>query len=183
MCSFLTIGVPEHFANSFAEIFGRGYAIHWMENASILTAFPHGYTTRIITDGHCSCSFYRDPKARTDEVDRLLRFQNKYAKLRWSQAKIDRAIAHIEAAHQRGDRINSAWLGLRADIVERLSELCRLAGSVAAVIHMYHGEIEKVPLTLKRTPICDCGELVARAAVLAEDEVLHAVSRKLDSHC
>jgi hypothetical protein len=179
MCNFLTIGVLEQYSHTFVEVFARGYSIHWMENASILAAFPSGFTTRVITDGHCSCGFFRDPVVLTNKEEKSRRLRHKYAKLRWSQAKIDRAIAHIEAAHLKDERINPAWFGLRADIVERLSELCRLAGSIAAVIHMYHGEIEQEPFTLKRTPVCHCNELAERAAVLVEDEILHAVSRKL----
>jgi hypothetical protein len=175
MCFFITIAVPAPKAALVPDVFGRGFRTASTANPAVVAALPTDYAPTLVTNGHCSCDLYAAPRSET-EPDLGDHLRKKYAKRGWSDSKIARALEQAKAR----DSKNLHARGIHRDVVSRLQELCRAAGSVAVVVHWYSGQVETEQLSLRQAKPCDCAELPARAAALCEDEVLVAASRRAD---
>jgi hypothetical protein len=175
MCFFLTVAVPVQHAHRIREVFG-GFQTRPTANASVIAALPETYEARLITRGMCSCDLYARPRA-AEGSDPTPHLRRKYEKLGWSEAKIQRAIEQAMASAPKSDRPIS---GFRPDVTECLDTLCRVAGSVALLVHWYNGDVETERLSLGQPLRCDCDEVGARAQSLGEDQVLIAAAGRDD---
>lgn len=168
MCHFLTVAVPVRHIDRIDETFSGPFQTHTTANRSVIAAFPAGFAARLVTSGGCSCSLYARPNS-SGEADRWAHLRRKKEAAGWSSAKIDRALQQIMARASNSNRPES---GLRGDVAERLATLCRVAASVAFVVHWYSGDVETEPLSLVPALPCHCDDLHRRAKLLVEDEVV-----------
>jgi hypothetical protein len=174
MCFVLTVAVPANQVERIGEVFGPGFQTRPTGNQSVTEALPAGYEARVVTSGMCSCDLYARPRTQVDpDPDAHLR--RKYKKLGWSEAKIQRAVDQAAGDSVKSTRPIS---GFRNDVAQSLRTLCRVAGSVAFLVHWYSGDIETERLPLSKAKRCDCAELSARTMELVEDEVLVAAARR-----
>lgn len=177
MCFFLVVAVPAKHVALVGEVFGRGFQVYPTANLSVAAAFPGQHDALVITSGMCSCGLYARPNVATTS-DRTAHVRRKYKKLGWNEAKIQRSLEQSTAS---GAKPSSSSSGVREDVSERLSALCRAAGSIAVCVHWYNGDVETEQFTLGKPLHCSCAELPARLQVLEEDQVLIATPRPIDS--
>ena len=173
MCFFLTIAVPAKHVDQIGAVFGRGFQSRLSVNPSVESALPTGFAARIVTRGTCSCDLY-GPAHQAPSVDSADHLRRKYERRGWSNAKIARAIEQASNSRRPG----SGASGLRVDVVERLTSLCRNVGSVAVFVHWYHGDPQAERVTLRTEQQCPCEELPAQAMHLSQDHVLLAITRQ-----
>jgi hypothetical protein len=99
---------------------------------SVRDALPHGAALLDITDGGCSCSFYRSEMKREPWSESSLRAR--YARKGWSDAKIARAVDAKLAAHAR-----RAGGGVQRQFCRSIEVLVAGGALVALVSHHYSG--------------------------------------------
>lgn len=173
MCYFLTIGVPDEAANAFESAISRGLAAHRMQNPSIEAVLPKDVATYVLISGMCSCDLYtpeREPPNRQTEITRLRR---KYARLGWSEAKIDRAVA---GSISKGDARRGREPGLRDDVRQLLSQVVADARELYVVVHFCHADPGTERVATGRGPDVDARAFAAGAFELAEGESRRVVA-------
>src|SRR6185369_9062310 len=121
MCYFLTLGMPETLALAWSV--PRGLALGRCDVNCMLSELPRGYQTYFLTTGGCSCALYSRPEPRPDNSGRDERLRAKYAKMRWSKSRIERAIQ--QADHKLP---HEEFFGLRPDVVRLVSEMAEKDG-------------------------------------------------------
>lgn len=99
MCSLVTVGLRDCQGDPIEIFRVNDLTAQAAVNPHVRMAFPRGAMLLDITDGGCSCSFYRSEIQEDAWSESALRAR--YARKGWSNAKITRAIEGKRAAHER----------------------------------------------------------------------------------
>ncbi|MBX3202772.1 MAG: hypothetical protein KF850_39045 [Labilithrix sp.] len=168
MCLFITLAVAPRHAESVQRIAGRELEARPQVNTSIAKLVAPR-ATFVLTTGGCSCDLFgakrNDGKAAEEDRGAARR---KYAKLGWSAAKIERAIAarHTSADGGRG------LVGLRNDAREIIARIAEETGDVALLVHAYSGDIERETVCAAQGPVSTPDELRSGRTSIPEDLIL-----------
>jgi hypothetical protein len=137
MCYLVTIGTHES-QTSLEVLLGRdaAVAVRPATNPSLRTVFPPGDNLFEVTSGHCSCDLVVEA-AESSAASQLAKLRARYEGKGWSKAKIARALADWEAAHERRELKHAApqrqFYGLLRALVSR-------PVGVRLVVHFYSGQ-------------------------------------------
>jgi len=104
------------------------------KNPSVLHALGGG--SYDVTDGHCSCSFYRTPAASDRVAADLEAVRDRYEKKGWSKAKIDRALKAKSSSRARSAR-DPAF-----DFPGAVDALLHSGSVVQLLCHSYSGRFD-----------------------------------------
>lgn len=169
MCYFITIAVREAVARGVTLAHsGEGMLIERTGNASALAAARSGRQPLLVTGGGCSCAWYRPPASARATKDRA-RARAKYARLGWSRAKIDRALASMRRPSLPDD-------GLHPVIVELVRAIALEHGEVGVWVHDFRGRAAAEEYAIVACERCTVAELQTRAAALGTDIVLEVAA-------
>lgn len=165
MCYFITLAIRTRAADRIQEVFGREFMLPETRNPSLGRALPEGYCLKLLITGMCSCDLYAPHGAGppAPDVDRL---RKKYAKLGWSQAKSERAIAAAVAKHEAEPNY---FQGLRPDIAEKLADFATRWGTTGLYVHFYNGDIETEELPMHEEVRWSHSSIVAHAREVPAD--------------
>lgn len=167
MCFFLTIGVPGGDVAVLEAAVPRGLAVSLIENQSVLRRLPADYRTYVLISGMCSCGLFMEParaKKHTAETH-AAKLRRRYAKLGWSQAKVERAVAQASARPEP----EQEFVGLRPDVRELLADVAEQVGALALVVHWYDGLIDTEKFEITPGPECDPSALREGLALHSPD--------------
>lgn len=147
MCYFLTILTPANAGAALRDMIPRGLELSTQENGSLRGAIGNRYSAGVLTSGGCSCDLYhRAAQAGAhSEADLIAKFSARG----WSQAKIERALRDRSAHSARTSQ--SAFTGLRPDIVELIQQAVDELTVVGVYAHFYRGRIDTEALPVERT--------------------------------
>ncbi len=147
MCDFITVAFPKRFLDLFKISIPRGLVTEEISNPTIASNIPKEYIQAVITDGSCSCGlFFSQEDVEDAKADRALKdmekIREKYQKMNWSNAKIERTLAEI-AATQNKNAFSRPELetGFRQDIREAIAKFAEMNCSVYVIVHAYCGSI------------------------------------------
>jgi hypothetical protein len=171
MCYLVTIGTRESRA-SVEALLGddRLLAVRPSNNSSLRSVFPQSDQLFELTSGYCSCALVIQSTPRSVEEQRA-RLRTRYRRRRWSQAKIARALAEWEAAHERR-------LGTQAAPKTQLSAVLRALaskpGGLRVLVHFYSGQFDSEEIRTGGRVSVPVDRFV-EAGIIAEDKVAEIV--------
>ena len=172
MCYFITVGLPEDKAEFLDRQVPRGFHIAPIANLSVLQQMGQGFRTYLLMSGGCSCELFRKSPTETDgdqqtwRHSKQERFRQRFEKMGWSPAKIDRALA------QRSKGRRETFTGLRSDVQCFLGKLAMNVGQLAVVIHWYHGDVREARLACKQGGVVSPEAAIAEGLILGTDEIV-----------
>lgn len=139
MCFFVIVGFPENAQAQARGLLRSPYHLTDTSNRSILGALPPQWLAGYLSEEGCGCRMYRHPEGYEPFETRAARVRKRYRKLKWSDAKIERAIEQMkdDEAKRPPD-----FRGLRIDVRRSIVELARSAGTARALVHFFSGSIE-----------------------------------------
>lgn len=144
MCYLVTVGT----SGSQADVEGlvglnSRLVVHPSKNLSLRSLFPQGDRLFQVTSGGCSC----DLVIRSNELSRdeqCARLRARYQRKGWSPAKIERALADWEIAHERQTQHQAAP---QAELCALLRAMTSKPGGLRVLIHFYSGHFDSELVT------------------------------------
>jgi len=172
MCVFITLAVPARHAALVKQMAGRDFSIRPQLNETI-AKHVGDRATFVMTVGGCSCDLYAsESNARAVAVAKERdAAQRKYAKLGWSAAKIERALA---ARHTSADRARE-FTGLRQDARDLIAGIAEAVGEVGLLVHDYAGKIDEETVIGRQGGVATPDDLRAGTTSIVEDVVVWIV--------
>lgn len=162
MCYFITVGLHKDRVEGLERHVPRGLHIAPIANLSVLQQMGQGFSTYLLMSGGCSCDLFREPPTESKGVQQSRRhskqerLRQKYEKMGWSPAKIDRALAQ----RPRGRELEP-FTGLRQDVQRFIGEIAQNVGQLAVVVHWYDEDLQEGRLACKQQ-----GEVVSPETLL-----------------
>lgn len=137
MCQLVTIGVPKSAGSALIEFGGPrdGLLVTPSRNPHLASIFPITDLRLDVTIGGCSCDLVggRHGARAGDESKQ----RQRYEKLGWSRAKIDRALQASTTAHER-DRAGTSARRFRQGVLALLDRI----PSIRLFVHTYSGDFD-----------------------------------------
>lgn len=169
MCYFITIAVPQDAARAvIARHDARHMRVTLTKNPAALAAAEAGWTPLLVTGGGCSCGWYKRPASAGAE-DARLRARRKYARLGWSQAKIERALGSVDRPANPDDGLHPVIIGL-------LRAIATEHGRARIWVHDFTGKVETEAYRITAQQRWPLAQLAERAAALDVDTVATLVA-------
>jgi len=169
MCWLITIAVADDAVDAIrAAHAGSGMSMVPTRSPSALAAAGDGMTPLLVTAGGCSCAWYRRPD-RNGAQEQIARARQKYEALRWSPAKIARALASMTSRPRPDD-------GLHAAVIELLAALVPRHGKARVWVHDFRGRAETETYQIVRRESWPVADLASRAAGLEPDVLVEVVA-------
>lgn len=145
MCYFITVAVSERAAEDLNASIPRGLAISPHRNPSITRHIPEDFTAFVLTRGMCSCELFCSGVASESPERRADRLRKKYTKLKWSDAKIERAIRSSRGSH----RPHPVREGYDEQVRQLIAALAEIHDDVKIVAHFYDGDVDTEKVNVK----------------------------------
>lgn len=165
MCYFITMAVPKGQAEDIRKKYAEsGLSLDPTSNPSAQQPAGPDFVPLLVTGGGCSCAWYVRPDCDTHDEEQRRR-REKYRKLGWSDAKIERALATPPKTPPPDS-------GLHPTIRDLLKEVAAECGEVRVWVHDFTGRAESEPYTIRRTQSCALSEVDSHARELGLDNVL-----------
>jgi hypothetical protein len=167
MCQLVTIGVPKLLGSAFTEFGGPrdGLAVTPARNPHLASIFPTSDARFNVTIGGCSCDLVgRDHSLQAGYVSTR---RQRYEKLGWSRAKIDRALQASTAAHGR-DQASPRARQFREGVLALLDR----TPSIRLFVHMYSGDFDTEVVNSRGATRLARGEYEAAHGAIAEDTLV-----------
>jgi hypothetical protein len=170
MCHLIHIGLPEAYADAVPA--GREPHVERQTNPSVSAAFGAGFAQFSVSLGGCSCGLYASPEAEARESNRPYARRQKYERMGWSKAKIDRAVAAMEEAAQS----HTVMSGLRDAAAKLVADLAEWTGEVRLIVHEYRGSFAEERVQPRGTRRLTAAELrgIGRYDVL--EDMLYVIA-------
>lgn len=165
MCYFLTLSVKGKSTPPVPGRFRRHIHFREQKNPSIERLNPDDSRSFIVISGGCSCPLFRRLEETRDDESRDI---EKYRKKGWSEAKIQRVLAHRKEP-------KNPFSGIREDAVELIDELVSQFEKVRVSLHFYHGDLESEEFSLADGGILSNEDFRRRASQF-ESETTFVVS-------
>jgi hypothetical protein len=172
MCYLVTIGTSESRGN-VETLLGRDscLVVHPSKNPSLRSVFPKGDQLFEVTTGHCSCDLVIPSAAPSGDEGRA-RLRAKYERSGWSEAKIGRALAAWDSAHER--RL-ARRIAPEAELCAFLRALASTAGELRVLVHFYSDpfDTERIGSGARiRVPV----DRLVSSRVIGEDRLLQTLA-------
>ncbi|HEY0142093.1 MAG TPA: hypothetical protein VGF48_14430 [Thermoanaerobaculia bacterium] len=165
MCYLISLGVPERHARSLRAT--RLPRVDRQENPSISAMFGEELAQFSVTDGQCSCSLYSVPDKEGDSA-RVDARRQKYERMGWSRAKIDRALADAE-------RPQPARSGVTESVASTITDLAESCGEVRMIVHVYRGSFAEERVRVHETREITPADLRGAARYDIEVDTLYVI--------
>jgi hypothetical protein len=168
MCYLVTIGTSGSRA-AVATLLGPDLrlGVQPSTNPSLQSLFPPGDQLFQVTSGGCSCDLVIQANELSRDGQRE-RLRSKYTRKGWSVAKIGRALADWEVAHERRSQLQGAP---RAELCALLRAIASESGSVRVFVHFYSGAFDSEQVTSDERIRMSVDRLVD-VSVIGEDRLV-----------
>ncbi|MEY2742026.1 MAG: hypothetical protein RIS21_394 [Planctomycetota bacterium] len=174
MCFLIAIAVPRNAVERVCtEHASRGRHIAPTSNASARSAAGTDRLPLLVTTGGCSCDWYKPP-SDSESGSKITRARARWARMGWSSAKIERALAGM--SRSPGDA-----LGLHPAVIGLLRSVAQECGSVAVWVHDFSGDVEVEDYAIKGRERWAWEEMASRASMLRTDTVAEIGAERPDS--
>ena len=161
MCWSMTVAVPLKFASICESLVPERPNFKVQRGLMPSDSLPEGFVAVDVTSGGCGCDLYipiEQRPAHDEQVRSSERRRDRYRRMGWSEAKIDRAMQ--DAASARELQPKSEPAGFRPDVRQWLLRCTEATGGIIlAYYNPYAGEAPSKRKTIDvaevSEPICD----------------------------
>src|SRR3569623_1619289 len=167
MCQLVTIVVPKSLGSTFTEFGGPrdGVAGTPARDPHLASIFPSSDARFIVTSGGWSCDLVgRNLCVQAGDVATR---RQRYEKLGWSRAKIDRALQASTVAHAR-DHAGPRARRFREGILALLDR----TPSIRLFVHMYSGDFDTEVVNSRGAARLLRGEYAEAQGAIPEDTLV-----------
>ncbi|MBL8860471.1 MAG: hypothetical protein JNK02_00520 [Planctomycetes bacterium] len=164
MCFFIVLVVPPRLAPGVVERFSAHDLTLEPAALELFTGLTPRSAPLLVSAGGCACGWYRRPRSARSDAGRE-RARQRYARLGWSNAKIERSLAQARRKPEQG-------AGLHEVIVELALAVYAATGECGVLVHDYGGRVDQERVEVRARRRVRRADLREQCALMDLDELL-----------